>query len=71
VLAQHVILQLSEGGRQFQEGRAIRKRTGIALHDRQIMSPVMDRPWWQMVAALDHARMCQLGWLRMVFALSV
>ena len=55
--AQHVILQLSEGRRQFQKGRAIPKCPGLALNDRQIMSPVVDRPLWKVVAALDHARM--------------
>jgi hypothetical protein len=43
-LAQHVILQLSEGRRQFQEGRAVPKGAGLALDDGQIMPPVVDRP---------------------------
>ena len=37
-------LQLPEGGRQFQEGRPIPKSAGLALHDRQIMPPVVDCP---------------------------
>jgi len=56
-LAQHVILQLPEGRRQFQEGGAIPKGPGLALNDRQIMSPVVDHPRRQMVATLDHAGM--------------
>ena len=56
-LAQHVILQLPEGSWSFCEGRAIPKRPGLALNDSQIMSPVVDRPRWQVVAAFDDPRM--------------
>jgi hypothetical protein len=56
-LAQHVILQLPEGRRQFCEGCAIPKRPGLALNDSQIVSPVVDRPRWQVVAAVDDPLM--------------
>jgi hypothetical protein len=55
-LAQHVILQLPEGRRQFQKERIIPKDTGLALHDRQIEPLVINRPLWQVVAAFDDPR---------------
>ena len=56
-LAQHMILQLSEGRRQFEEGSAIPKRPRLALDDCQIVPPIVNRPGRQMVAALDHTSM--------------
>jgi hypothetical protein len=52
-----VILQLPEGRRQFQERGAVPKGSGLALNDRQIVPPVVDRARRQMVAALDQASM--------------
>jgi len=56
-LAQHVILQLPEGRWQFQERGAVPKSPRLALDDRQIVPPVVNRLWWQLVTALDHAGM--------------
>jgi hypothetical protein len=56
-LAQHVILQLSERVRQFEEWCAVTKGPRLPLHDRQIVSPVVDRLCWQMMAALHHTGM--------------
>ena len=56
-LAQHVILQLSERVRQFQKGCAVSERSRLALDDRQIMSPVVNGPLRQVVAAFDDPHM--------------
>ena len=56
-LAQHLLLQLPEGRRELGKGRAIAQRPGLALKNSQVMPPVMDRPRWQLVAALDDAAM--------------
>lgn len=52
-----MILQLSEVSRQFEERRAIPKRSGLALNNHPIVPPVADRPCWQHVAALYHTGM--------------
>ena len=56
-LAKHVILQLPEGRWQFQERGTVPKSPRLALDDRQIVPPVVNRLWWQLVTALDHAGM--------------
>ena len=56
-LAQHMILQLSEGTWQFQERRAIPESAGLALNDSQVVPPIIDRLRWQLVTALDHPQM--------------
>lgn len=55
--AKHLILQLSEGQRQFQEGCTIAQSTGFALDDGKVMPPVINRPWWFVVAAFYDPRM--------------
>ena len=52
-----MILQLPEGRRQFQERGAVPKSPGLALEDRQIVPPVVNRLCWQLVTALDHSGM--------------
>ena len=56
-LAQHLLLQLPEGRRELGKGRAIAQRPGLALKNSQVMPPVIDRPRWQLVAALDDTAM--------------
>ena len=41
--AKHLILQLSEGQRQFQEGCAIAQGSRLALDDGKVMPPVVNR----------------------------
>jgi len=55
--AQHEILQLFEGRRELRKGSTVPQRTGLALEDRQVMAPVVNRAWWELVAALDHPHM--------------
>lgn len=55
--AKHLILQLSKARRQFQEGCAIAQSTGLALDDGKVMPPVINRPWWFVVAAFYDPRM--------------
>lgn len=55
--AQHLLLQLPERWRELGKGRAIAQRPGLALKNSQVMPPVIDRPRWQLVAALDDAAM--------------
>src|ERR1700734_2196945 len=40
---EHALLQSPEGGRQFGEGRAVTQGSRLALNDRQIVPPVVDR----------------------------
>ena len=56
-LAQHLILQLPEGRRQSREWRTVSESPGLALKDGQIVPPVIDRPWWHLVAPLDDTAM--------------
>jgi hypothetical protein len=55
--AEHLVLQLPEGQRQFQEGRTIAQGTGLALDDGKVMPPVVNRPRRFVVAALNDPRM--------------
>ena len=55
--AQHLILQLPEGLGQFREWRTIAQGPRLALDHSQIVPPVVDCSWWQMVTALDQAFM--------------
>lgn len=55
--AKRLVLQLSKGQRQFQEGRTIAQGTGLALDDRKVMPPVVNRPRRLVVAAFNDPRM--------------
>lgn len=55
--AQHLLLQLSKGQRQFQEGCAIAQCSRLALDDRKVMAPVVNRPRRFVVAAFYDPRM--------------
>jgi hypothetical protein len=52
-----VFLQLSEGGGKFQERGTIPKVPGFALKHRQIVPPIVNCPWWKMMAAFDDPQM--------------
>ncbi len=56
-LAQHMVLQLSEGRRQFQKWCAVAKRSRLSLNDRQVMPPIIDRARQKLMIALDDAGM--------------
>lgn len=55
--AKHLVLQLSEGQRQFQEGCTIAQDTGLALDDGKLMPPVVNRSRWLVVAPLNDPDM--------------
>ena len=46
---EQMALQLPEGIRHLGERRAIAQGAGLALDDRQIVPPVVDRSPWQMM----------------------
>jgi hypothetical protein len=56
-LAQHEVLQLLEGWRELREGRTVPECPWLALKDSQIMPPVVNRAWRELVASLDHPHM--------------
>ena len=47
--AQHLILELAEGGGHLDEWGTVAQRTGFALDHRQIMPPIIDRARRQIV----------------------
>ena len=55
--AEHLVLQLPKGQRQFQKGRTIAQGTGLALDDGKVMPPVVNRPRRLVVAAFYDPRM--------------
>ena len=55
--AKHLILQVSEGRWQVQEGCTIAQGTGFALDDGKVMSPVVNRAWRLVVAPLNNPLM--------------
>ena len=55
--AEHLVLQFPKGRRQFQERCTIAQGTGLALDDGKIVPPVVNSPWWFVVAALYDPRM--------------
>ena len=55
--AQYLVLQLSEWDGKFEEWCAVAQCSRLALDDRKIVPPIINRLRWQFVAALDHADM--------------
>ncbi len=55
--AQHLLLQLPEGQRQFDKRRPIAQCSRLALEDRQIVPPVIDGVRRQVMRALDQPLM--------------
>ena len=56
-LVQHEILQLLEGRKELRKGGTVPQGAGLALKDGQVISPIVDRPWWELMIALDHSHM--------------
>ena len=48
--------------RQLDERRAVPQRAGLALHHRQVVPPVVDRPARQCGAAVDDPRVLAQDW---------
>jgi hypothetical protein len=52
--SQHLGLQLSEGGRELREGRAVPQRPWLTLDDGEVVPPVIDRSRRQGMTTLDQ-----------------